>query len=372
MPVRKRVYERPGGQTVRFLGSVEIAGDTRRRREKSFRTAREARAWVSKQQVLIDQLAISGAKTPRLGEHLDAWLERGTARVRKPWSPATAEDYESIVRAHLKPTLGHVRLEDLSVDHVEALLADIPGNRAVNIRTALSSALSMAVKQRLVPYNVAKLASIAEISRSSPGGLSQEDARVFLLAARGHRLGALFTVATALALRQSEVVGLRWMDVDVPKRELKVEQKIYRRGGQYHVGDPKSATSKRTVRFPAEIAEVLRLHRNATLKEQLGARKWEDYGLVFPNLSGGPLYGPYVTRAMQSIMKQAGLEPRRFHDLRHTGASILHALGVDIRTIQGVLGHASYQLTADTYTHPEETTMRDAADRMGGFLRSQG
>jgi integrase len=126
------------------------------------------------------------------------------------------------------------------------------------------------------------------------------------------------------------------------------------------------------VRFPAEIAEVLRLHRNATLKEQLGARKWEDYGLVFPNLSGGPLYGPYVTRAMQSIMKQAGLEPRRFHDLRHTGASILHALGVDIRTIQGVLGHASYQLTADTYTHPEETTMRDAADRMGGFLRSQG
>lgn len=121
--------------------------------------------------------------------------------------------------------------------------------------------------------------------------------------------------------------------------------------------------------FPAEIETLLREHRQAQLRERLSALRWDDHGLVFPNTTGGPLYGPYVTRAMQKIMLRAGIPRRRFHDLRHTGASILHALGVDLKTIQEVLGHSTYQLTADTYTHPNDTVFIDAAEKMGGFLR---
>lgn len=369
MPVRKRVYERDGRKWVRFVATVEVSGEGRQRRERSFDREREAKAWESRQRAQIEDRSVTGAKTPRLADHLDLWLERGTTRARKPWTPATVADYESSVRAHLKPKLGHIRLEDLTVDHVEAMLEQIPGNRATNIRIALSSALAMAVKQRLVPYNVAKAAELPEIERAEIKPLSTAEATRFLDAARDHRLGPLFLTATALALRQSEVVGLRWSDLKLEALNLKIEQRIYYKGGGYNVGPPKSATSRRTIHFPEEIAAVLREHRTHLLTEQIAAKRWEDHGLVFPNTTGGPLYGPYVTRTMQKIMVQAGLERRRFHDLRHTGASMLHAMGVDLKTIQAVLGHSDYRLTADTYTHAEDTVLVDAATKMGTFLR---
>jgi integrase len=160
--------------------------------------------------------------------------------------------------------------------------------------------------------------------------------------------------------------------VSLGTHTLKVEQRTYDKAGAYHTGSPKSPKSRRTIHFPEEIADILREHRTRTLTEQLSARDWTDRGLVFPNTSGGPLYGPYVTRTMQRIMVQAGLEPRRFHDLRHTGASILHALGVDLKTIQAVLGHADYRMTANVYTTAEDGILIDAASRMGAFLRSEG
>lgn len=372
MPVRKRVYTRDGKTWARFVASVDIAGPGRKRREKSFDRERDAKAWESKQRAQIEDRATTGERTPRLSDHLDLWLHRGSTRTRKPWAPATRTDYESAVKVHLKPKLGHLRLEALTVDHVEAMLESIPGNRAVNVKTALSSALSMAVKQRLVPYNVAKSAAIAEVSRRSAESLSTTEARAFLEAAKGHRLSALFVTTTALALRQSEVVGVRWEDVDIEARTLKVEQRIYRREKQYHVGPPKSATSRRTIHFPEEIAAVLYAQSARLADEKVNRSAWEDQGLVFPNMSGGPLYGPYVTRAMQRIMAEAGIERRRFHDLRHTGASMLHALGVDMKTIQTVLGHSDYRLTADTYTHAEDGILIDAASKMGAFLRSEG
>jgi integrase len=369
MPVRKRTYERNGKTWIRFVATVELAGSERKRRTKSFQREREAKAWESKVRAQIEDRATTGARTPRLSDHLDLWLERGKTSVRKPWKPSTVADYESTVKAHLKPRLGHLRLEDLTVDHVEALLNSIPGNRAVNVRIALSSALSMAVKQRLVPYNVAKSAESPPIERRSSGGLTTAEARTFLNAAQEHRLGPLFIVTTALALRQAEAIGLRWADLSLEGLTLKIDQTIYYKGGSYHTVAPKSPTSRRTVHFPEEIADVLREHRTRTLTYQLASSRWEDQGLVFPNMSGGPLYGPYVTRTMQRIMREAGIEGRRFHDLRHTGASMLHAMGVDMKTIQGVLGHSDYRLTADTYTHVEDSVMKDAADRMGKFLR---
>lgn len=369
MPVRKRAYERDGKFWVRFVATVNVSGDGRKRRERSFLREREAKAWESRQRAQIEDKATTGARTPRLADHLDTWLARGATRARKPWTPATRADYESSVKVHLKPKLGHLRLEDLTVDHVEALLNSIPGNRAVNVRIALSSALTLAVKQRLVPYNVARSAQIPDVERRSGGGLSQGEARQFLAAVREHRLWALYTVTTVLALRQSEAVGLRWEDVDLDAHVLHVEQRIYRRAGEYHAGAPKSATSRRTIHFPEEIAAALREHRTRSLTDRISALQWEDHDLVFPNTTGGPLYGPYVTRTMQRIMAEAGIERRRFHDLRHTGASILHALGVDMKTIQAVLGHSDYRLTADTYTHAEDTVLVDAASKMGAFLR---
>lgn len=366
MPVRKRTYERAGKKWTRFVAVVMTPSG---RRERSFRLEREAKAWESRQRAMIEDRSSTGARTPRLADHLDLWLEQGTNRARDPWAVSTRVDYESAVRVHLKPKLGHIRLEDLTVGHVEAMLQTIPGNRARIVRAVLSGALTMAVKHRQLSYNVAQLAELKVKEKPPIKPLTSTEAKAFLAAVSRHRLSALFAVTTALALRQSEAIGLRWQDVDLDARMLRIEQRTHYKAGAFHTGQPKSPKSRRTIHFPEEIADILREHKTRTLREQLGAKQWTDHGLVFPNTSGGPLYGDYVTRTMQRIMKEAGLEPRRFHDLRHTGASILHALGVDLKTIQAVLGHADYRLTADTYTHAEDTVLKDAASKMGTFLR---
>ena len=109
----------------------------------------------------------------------------------------------------------------------------------------------------------------------------------------------------------------------------------------------------------------------AQLKERMGAGAWQDEDRVFPNTTGRPLYGPYVTRTMQRLLREAGLPRKRLYDLRHTGASLLLAMGVDVRVIQDVLGHADYRITANTYVHPDETLREDAAARMDTFLRGE-
>jgi integrase len=103
----------------------------------------------------------------------------------------------------------------------------------------------------------------------------------------------------------------------------------------------------------------------------VGRGEWIDHGLVFANTTGGPLYGRYVTNTMKRLMNEAGLEPRRFHDLRHTSATLMLVMGVPLETIQETLGHASFRTTKDIYGHVLPSMQREAADRMGAFLRGE-
>ena len=373
MPIRKREYTRDGRKWTRFVatydGGFDPAGH-RNRMEKSFRRERDAKEWIAEQRALASAGIAVGGRVPTVAEHINEWLSRGKTRTRRPWAPITAHGYESVARTWLVPHLGRIPLDKLTVDHVEAMLDQVPGGKhAQNIRGALSSALAMAVKQRLIPYNVAEAAARPEDHSKEVEPLSSAEARQFLASVSDHRLGALFTVTTALALRPSEAFGLRWQDVDLDNRRLRIEQKIYHLNGVYHTGDPKSQRSRREIIFPPEIEHALRQHRQALLEEQLASTEWRDQGLVFPNTTGGPLYPSYVTRTMQMLLGRAGLPRRRMYDLRHTGASMLLAMGVDIRVIQQVLGHADYRITANTYVHPDEMLREDAADKMGAFLR---
>lgn len=173
------------------------------------------------------------------------------------------------------------------------------------------------------------------------------------------------TIALAMGLRQGQALGLTWDAVDVETGSPVVRQTLQRIDGKYQYLPPKTTKSRRTIPLPVLVVQALRRHRTRQLEERLRlGQKWDDRGLVFTGERGQPLYGPNVTRQFQGILEAAGLPHMRFHDLRHSCASLLLAQGVPLSTIQEVLGHSSHAFTRDVYAHLSEELKRDAASAM--------
>jgi integrase len=196
--------------------------------------------------------------------------------------------------------------------------------------------------------------------------LTREEARQFLEVAREDRLGALYSVALTMGLRQGEALGLRWEDVDLEARLLHIRFQLQRIEGKgLQLVPPKTAPSRRTLAIPPTIIANLREHRARQLEERLLAgSRWTQSGLVFTTPIGTGLDGPNVTKSFQRLLMRAGLAHRRFHDLRHSCASLLLAQNVAPRVVMEVLGHSQISLTMNTYSHVLPELKREAAMQM--------
>jgi integrase len=241
------------------------------------------------------------------------------------------------------------------------------------IRAVLRSALSDAVKWRVVPYNAAKAASLPRAKRVETRVFTPEQARTFVAAAGAHRLGPVFSVALAVGLRLGEALGLRWMDVDLERSQLHVRQALQRVAGELQFVEPKSEQSRRTIALPEVAAKILKRHRTAQLEERLKAgSRWTESGLVFTSTIGTPLDDRNVRRAFTTILRGAELPTIRIHDLRHTCASLLLVQGVHPRVVMETLGHSQISLTLDTYSHVLPALQQDAARQMDSLLAIEG
>jgi len=347
-----------------------------KRSRKSFygKTQREAR-----QKLVVAQRDLQRGIAPtddRLttGKFLDGWLEDV---VRATVRPRTYVSYEQTVRLHLRPTLGRTVLSKLRPQQVQALLnaklASGLSPRSVGIiHAVLRTALNQAVQWDTVPRNVATLVQPPRAPRAEIHPLSPEQARSFLDAVRGDRLEALYSVGLALGLRQGEILGLRWSDVDLEAGTIRVAQALQRVNGRLEFVEPKSQTSRRTIPLPATVARALRAHRSRQLEDRLAAgARWHDSDLVFTTALGTPLDSRNVTRRFQAALERAGLPRLRFHDLRHTAASLMLAQGVPARVVMETLGHSQISLTLNTYSHVVPALQREAADRMEAVLSNR-
>jgi integrase len=202
--------------------------------------------------------------------------------------------------------------------------------------------------------------------------LSPDEARCFLEAIRGDRLEALYLVALGAGLRQGEILGLAWADVDLEHATLTVRNALQRVDGRLVLVEPKSVTSRRVVALPIIVVDALRAHRTRQREDRLLAGwRWQDdpRGLVFTTTIGTPMDGIAVTRRFQALLAGAGLPRQRFHDLRHACASLLLAQGVAPRVVMETLGHSQISLTLNTYSHVIPALGREAANRMDEMLR---
>lgn len=288
--------------------------------------------------------ATSGTLT--VSEWLAHWLDNIAARRVRP---RVLEGYRATVRLHITPIIGHHRLARLQPEHVEELHAfmfDKNLSSATVLRThrVLARALRVAEQRGKVARNVATLVDAPAAGRPATGGaLTVAETRSVLTAAGHRRNGARWALALGSGLRQSEVLALRWTDVDLDAGTLSVNQTVHRVAGVGLVYDePKSERSRRRIALPGPLVDALRIHRATQLAERLKAgTAWQHNDLVFTQPNGHPIDKRADWRTWHSLLATAaGVRTVRLHDARHSAATTLLAFGVDVRIVADILGHS--------------------------------
>lgn len=313
-------------------------------------------------------LAVDAWTVERYGAH---WLEHIASPRLKP---ATVSSYQATLRLHIVPRLGRVKLHALTPVQVRELLsakrASGLSDRSVQIiHGTLRAMLGEAMREELIGRNVASLVRGPVVQREEVKPWSPEEASLFLDASSSHRLYALFAVGVALGLRKGELLALRWEDVDLDEGLVHVRRNVQRLPEGLVFGSPKSARSRRTISLPATSVRVLRAHRARQVAEKLKlGSEWIETGLVFTSEVGTVMEPRNLSRLFDALMLAAGVRRIRFHDLRHTCASLLLAQGVPSRVVMDVLGHSQLAVTTDLYSHVMPTALREAADAIDRAL----
>jgi len=319
------------------------------------KTRAEAAEKLTKAMADRDGGLVFDTNNQTVGEYLARWLNDS---VRGSVKPITFESYERLVRVHIVPALGRVKLKNLSPAHLQAfyrnrLDAGLSPRTVRYLHALMHRSLKQALRWNLVHSNVAKAVDPPKMPRADMRAMSPKQTRLFLEAAREDRLEALYVLAVHCGLRQGELLALRWEDVDLETGTLRVSRTLSRTKDGPIFTAPKTAKSRRTVRLTTGAVEALKRHSERQAEEIVRMDTlYQDQGLVFASEVGTPLNRHNVNfRSFKPLLERAGLPNIRFHDLRHTCATLLLGRSVHPKFVQELLGHATIAITLDTYSH---------------------
>ena len=346
------VYPRKNkqGKIIGYRGSY-FAPDGKRRYVSAKRKG-DAEKALRQAMTDADRGFVFDGGTLTLENYLTRWL---TDSVKDTVRRSTFVQYKSVVNRHLIPALGRLKLKALTPAHARSLYrekldCELSPRTVQYIHVTLHKALKQAVMDGLIPRNIADAVKAPQAHKKEVTPLTPAEVKVLLSAASGDRLETLYITAIHTGLRRSELLGLKWTDIDLDARTLSVQRSLDRDGT---FNPPKRNKSRRTVKLTAQAAEALKGHRARQNEErlQLGSL-WEDWGLVFPNLSGKPMNADYLYhRGFKPLLERAELSGFTFHSLRHTCATLLLSKNVNPKIVSEMLGHATISQTMDTYSH---------------------
>lgn len=354
MPGSGSIFQLADG---RWVAQLSIGGRTQRRYLKRIRKTRREAAEA------LDQLRAAHATGQQLsrltlGAYLEQWV-RDARNLR----PATRRGYAVVIRYHLVPTIGDIRLAVLTPLHVESMLATV-GERLSpkslrNVHAVLRRALGQAVRAGLVARNVAsrEFVDAPRVPVEEPRAMSADEVRRFLTAAAGDRLEALFSLAIGTGLRQGELLGLAWEDVDLEQGRLHVRRELVRRGGKYQRAELKTPRSRRVVPLAPSLVAALGAHRDRVIEAgfiPIGT------GPVFTGTRGQPLSGSWLTHHFYDLLRAAGIPRLPFKNLRTTFSSRLFEAGIPDRRLADLMGHTRTSTTHGHYIATEGAA-QDAA-----------
>ena len=309
-----------------------------------------------------------------VGEWFESWLEDVVKRTRRP---NTFRSYRESVHRHITPVLGSVRLITLQRKHVNDWIRELEKETDLAPRTlhrlwaVLHSGLQHAVRSDRLAVNPSSEPSLPRVEKREPRAMPLDQVQLLLQAIVGEPDEALYALVLATGLREGEVLGLRWAHderapgVDPKRAEVRVHEQL-----QHGELVPlKRGASRRVLRLSPPLVVILRRHHAQLDRQQLKAgQHWHDNDLVFPSQVGTPRKAANLWLSWKRLLKRLGLTDYKFHELRHTAASLAIAEGASLFHVSRMLGHSSISITADIYGHMTDEGREDVAARMGRAL----
>jgi len=366
------VYQRASDGLWVGMLDLGLAGGKRRRKTVYGQSENEVLQKLGKLRAARDRGLDLLAPSWTVGQWLDAWL----SEIKKfdGTRPATLALYKGLAERWVKPVIGGVRLDKLTPAHVQTLVTETRATRTSrgtppsaatvqHVYKLVRNALADAYRLEFVTRNVAAQVKASPLIRDRRPDLTIEDAKRLLSTIQGERLEAFYVLALTTGLRRGELLALRWEDVDLNSRQLRVRRALQRANGKLRIVEPKTSTSRRAVVLPRLAVRHLREHRKRQNARRLAlGEAWREHGLVFASTIGTPIEPRNINRRWDELRQRAGLTPLRLHDLRHGCATFMLAAGVPSRAIMEVLGHSGISVTMNTYAHVLPALRQEAAD----------
>jgi integrase len=364
------VFKRSDGRWI-----AQITLEDGRQKQYYAKSEKEANDKLRKALDELERGSLLSEKDLTLNQYLEHWLEN----VKRPSIKIGSYlRYRDLLDLYILPALGHLRLRKLKPEHLEVLYARLQtegradGQGGLSAKTVrlvhgiLYQSLEAAVRRRRIAYNVCRDVTLPRIERKEMLTLTVEQAQQLLVTARGHRLEALLTLALTTGMRRGEILALQWKDIDWSDGSLQVRRSVNRYVGQgFKVSEPKTKQSRRKIALPVFVLEALKEHRTRQLEERLQAGpSWEDHDLVFSNVYGNFFNPSHLGTDFHKLLKKAKLPMVRFHDLRHTAASLLLKMSVSPKMVQEILGHSDIEMTLGIYSHVLPGMHEEAMEKM--------
>lgn len=355
---RRRLKSGKWSSWYAVIDAPKTRDGRRRQITRAFPTRRSAELWLAEQ---VQQHAEGTKHPPLLGEYLLEWVQ-----VQDHLSESTRISYQGHIELYLIPHLGSVPLEDLSTDMIEAvyrhlLTVGLAATTVRRINATLSSALSAAVREGVVATNPAQRVRSRKSNAFHARVWSVDQAAAFLRHAEGDDLYLLWRLALVTGLRRGELLGLRACDIEPSTSSVTIRQNRVVVSGRIVTKRPKTQRSRRIVVVDSVTAELLATEKKAA----------NDEDLIFITGEGGGLDPGWVSRRFKQLVVTYGLPVIRFHDLRHTSATLGLSRGESVKEISARLGHSSTAFTEDLYLQVPTSVARRAAQGLADLLDHQ-
>lgn len=349
-----------------------LDGKRRQQKRRGFQTRRDAESALA--EVITNTRRgnrIEPSKVTVSAFMTEQWFPVVKERVRE----STFDSYSRNHRLHIDPSIGSAALQEVSPALLNALYQQLAQKGLSpktirHIHTVLRKAFSDAIRWGLLDRNPADAADPPRVERKEMQTWSASEVREFLSALKQDRLEVLFTVLCTTGMRRGEVLGLRWIDLDLQAGRLSVQQTLTSVNYKLVFGKPKTARGRRSVPLDGSTVAALHLQRESWSEcRDLMGEGWQgDHDLVFVQPDGSPLHPDTVSDTFDRRVKSIGLKKIRLHDLRHTWATLALEAGVPVKLVSEVLGHSSPAFTLDVYSHVTPVMMEELARRVGQII----